>query len=168
MRFAYIDFVETKQGHRAGILVTDEATKPIEFRVTTNVKIDELQKILYGESLETVLYKERFAVELVQSLQEDFDVLLTKEKDILSLREEVGKPILFVQKYDPFKAMDKYSHKVTNISDKFEPLTVTISKEDAKLLIPLARKLQELYRTYNIVEPFDRIRKAIDYLSKSK
>ncbi len=168
MHFAYIEFVETKQGHRAGVLVTDETTKPVEFRVTTNVKIDELQKILYGESLETVLYKERFTIELIHSLQEEFDILLTKEKDILSLREEIGKPILFIQKYDPFKAMDKYSHKITNLSDKFEPLTITISKEDAKLLVPLARKLQELYRTYNIVEPFDRIKKAIDYLSKSK
>ncbi len=168
MHFAYIDFVETKQGHRAGILITDETTKPVEFRVTTNVNIDELQKILYGESLETVLYKERFTTELVQSLKEDFDILFTKEKDLLSLREEIGKPILFIQKYDPFKAMDKYSYKITNLSDKFEPLAITISKEDAKLLIPLGRKLQEIYRTYNIVEPFDRIRKAIDYLSKTK
>ncbi len=168
MYLAYIDFVKTKQGYRAGILVTDETTKPVEFRVTTNVHIDELQIILYGETLEEALYKERFTVELVNALQEDFDILLTKEKDILSLREEIGKPILFLQKHDPFKALDKYSHKLVNITYKFEPLVVTISKEDVNLLIPISKKLQEIYKHYNILEPFDRIKKAIAYLSESK
>jgi hypothetical protein len=167
MNLAYVDFLETSKGYRAGILVTDETTKPLEFRVTTNVKIDELQKILYGESLESILYKERFTVELVNSLQENFDVLLTKEKSILSLREEIGKPILYIQKHDPFKAMDRYSHKVINLADKFQPLTITITPEDSKLLIPISRKLQEIYKNFNIMEPFNRIQKAIDYLSKS-
>ncbi len=167
MNLAYIDFLETKKGYKAGVLVTDETTKPLEFRVTTNVKIDELQKILYGESLENILYKERFAVELINSLQEDFDILLTKEKSLLSLREEIGKPILFIQKHDPFKAMDRYSHKVVNLADKFPALVVTITPEDSKLLVPISRKLQEIYKNFNIMEPFNRIQKAIEYLSKS-
>ncbi len=165
MFLAYIDFLETKEGHRAGILITDETTKPIEFRVTTGVKIDDLQKILYGEALENILYKERFSIELVNALQEDFDILLVREKSLLSIREEVGKPILYIQKHDPFKAMDRYSHKVVNITDRFDPLVVTISPEDHKLLIPVSRKLQEIYKTFNIMEPFSRIRKAIEYLS---
>ncbi len=167
MKLGYIDFLKTQDGYRAGLLITDETTKPVEFRVTTDVKIDELQKILYGSSLENVLYKEQFAVELIDAAQEDFDVLLTKEKELLSIREKIGKPVGFIRKFDPFKAMDRNSHKIVNLADRFEPLALTVSQEDSKLVIPISRKLQEIYRNFNIMEPFDRIKKAIDYLSKS-
>ncbi len=168
MKLGYIEFVETKDGYRAGLLITDQFTKPLEFRVTTNVKVDQLQKILYGDLLENVLYRERFTIELVNEAQEDFDILLVKEKDLLSLRDEIGKPIGFLRKFDPFKAMDRYSHKIVNLADKFEPLTLTVSKEDFKLVVPISRKLQEIYRNYNLMEPFERIRKAIEYLSTSQ
>ena len=63
--------------------------------------------------------------------------------------------------------MDRNSHKIFNLADRFEPLALTVSQEDSKLVIPISRKLQEIYRNFNIMEPFDRIKKAIDYLSKS-
>ncbi|NPA54452.1 MAG: hypothetical protein GXO21_07275, partial [Aquificae bacterium] len=155
MKLAYIDFLETEKGYKAGVLVTDEMTKPLEFRITQDVQIDELQKILYGEALENILYKEKFAVELINALHEDFDVLLTREKFLLSLREEIGKPILYIEKHDPFKAIDKNSYKITNIADKFPPLVVTISSQDEKHLVSLAKKLQDIFKSFNILEPFN-------------
>ncbi|RMA93211.1 hypothetical protein [Hydrogenothermus marinus] len=165
MRIAFIDFKELNNTVKAGILLTDEHTKPIEFRTTTNINIDELQRILYGESLKEVLYKERFAVDLANSLKEDFDILLTKEKNILSIRKEIGKPVGYIRKFDPFKALDKHSHKIVNLAGKFEPLVLTISKEDEKNLYIFSKNLQKIYKNFNLLEPFERVKKALEYLS---
>ncbi len=167
MRIAFIDFIELDNIVRAGILLTDENTKPIEFRTTTNIEIDQLQRILYGDALKEVLYKERFAVDLVKSLKEDFDIVLSKEKNILSIRKEINKPVGYLQKYDPFKAIDKYSHRIVNLADRFEPLLFTISKEDEKSLLVFSKKLQEIYKNFSLLEPFERIKKALKYLSQS-
>ena len=167
MRFAYIDFFEKEDFVSGGILIVDEYTKPIEFRTTTDVKIDELQKILYGEALKGILFKEKFAIDLVKSLKEDFDIILTREKNILEIRKEIDKPIGLIQKYDPFKAVDKFSHKIVNLAEKFEPLLFTISKEDEKRLIYFSKNLQEIYKTFNIMEPFNRVQKGLEYICKN-
>ncbi len=164
MRFAYIDFFEKDDFVSGGVLVVDESTKPVEFRTTTDVKIDELQKILYGQALKEVLFKERFAIDLIQSLKEEFDIVLTREKNILSIRKDIEKPVGFLQKYDPFKAVDKFSHKIVNLAEKFEPLLFTISREDEKQLIYFSKALQEIYKTFNIMEPFSRVQKGLEYL----
>ncbi len=167
MKLAFIDFLDKDDKLLAGILITDSNTKPIEFRTTTDINIDELQKILYGEALKEIFLKERFAVDLAKSTKEKFDILLTREKNILGIRKEVDAPVGYLHKYDPFKALDKYSHKIVNITDRYEPLVLTISKEDKKDLIIFSKKLQEIYKMFNLMEPFNRVKKALEYISSS-
>ncbi len=168
MKIAYINFYSQNNSYRAGALITDMSTKPVEFRITSNLNIDKLQEILYGEALEEILYRERFTVQLLNSLQEDYDIVLTKEKNLLSIRKEIQKPVVHIQKYDPFMPENRLSHKVVNIHDRFEPLYITISKEDENKLISISHSLQEMYRNFNIMEPFERIKNAIKYIMESE
>ncbi|WP_457640711.1 hypothetical protein [Persephonella sp.] len=166
MRLAYINFLIEEDNYRAGVLLTDQHTKPIEFRITTNLNIDQLQEILYGETLKEVLYKERFTVQLLNSLQEEFDIVMTKEKSLLSIRKEIDKPVIHVQKYEYFMPLNRRSHKIVNLQEKYEPLYITISPQDENRLVSISNQLNEIYKNFNLMEPFDRIEKAIRYLSE--
>jgi hypothetical protein len=146
MKLAYLYYLNDEENYRGGVLLTDEKTKPLEFRITSKVKLEELQKILYGSSLKEVLFKEKFGIEL------------------LSIREKISAPIIYIRKFDPFMPKDRLSHKVINIQEKFEPLIFTISKEDEDKLISVSKKLNDIYRNFNILEPFSRVEKAMEYL----
>ncbi|SNZ08180.1 hypothetical protein SAMN06265182_1199 [Persephonella hydrogeniphila] len=168
MKICYINFYNLENRYRAGALITDESTKPLEFRVTSDLNINRLQEILYGEALEEVLFKERFSVQLVKSMQEQFDIILTKEKSLLSLRKEVDIPVVHIQKYDHFLPLNRLSHKIINIHDRFEPLYITVDKVDEKNVISISNALQEIYRNFNIMEPFKRIENAIKYIMENE
>ena len=167
MRIAYINFYSSANRFRAGALITDSSTRPVEFRVTSDLNIDKLQEILYGEALQDVLYKERFTIQLLKSLQEDYDIVLTKEKNLISIRNEIGKPVIHIQKFDQFMPINRLSHKIINIQDRYEPLYITVSREDEKRLVSIAHFLQEMYRNFNIMEPFKRIENAIKYIMEN-
>ncbi len=166
MRLAYINFLIEDENYRAGVLLTDETTKPVEFRITTNLNIDQLQEILYGESLKEVLYKERFTVQLLNALQEEYDIVLVKDRSLFSIRKEIEKPVVHIQKYEYFMPLNRLSHKVVNLQERYEPLYITISPQDEKKLVSISHQLNDMYRNFNIMEPFDRIEKAIKYLSE--
>jgi len=168
MRIAYVNFYNRGDMYRAGALITDESTKPVEFRITSNLNVDKLQEILYGEALQEVLYKERFTVQLLNSLQEDYDIVLIKEKSLLSVRKEIEKPVVHIQKYDPFMPINRLSHKIVNIHDRFEPLYISVNKEDEKKLVSISHSLQEIYRNFNIMEPFNRIENALKYIMENE
>ncbi|WP_457621880.1 hypothetical protein [Persephonella sp.] len=166
MRLAYINFLIEDGNYRAGVLLTDQSTKPVEFRITTGLNIDQLQEILYGEALKEVLYKEKFTIQLLNSLQEDYDVVLVKDRSLLSIRKEIEKPVVHIQKYEYFMPLNRQSHKIINLQEKYDPLYITISSQDENRLVSISQQLNEIYKNFNIMEPFDRIEKAIKYLSE--
>lgn len=168
MKIAYINFYSKEDTYRAGVLVTDRSTRPLEFRITSDLNIDQLQQILYGEALEDILFKEKFSIQLLKSLQEDYDILLTKEKSLLSLRKSIDKPVVHIQKFDHFLPLNRLSHKIVNVHERYEPLYITVNKEDENRLVPISHFLQNMYRNFNIMEPFKRIENAIKYIMESQ
>ncbi|WP_293446524.1 hypothetical protein [Persephonella sp.] len=167
MKIAYINFYSVGNRYRAGALITDSSTRPVEFRVTSDLNIDKLQEILYGEALQEVLYKERFTVQLLKSMQEEYDIVLIKDKNLMSIRNEINIPVVHIQKFDQFMPLNRLSRKIINIHDRYEPLYITVNKEDEKRLVGISHFLQEMYRNFNIMEPFKRIENAIKYIMEN-
>lgn len=62
--------------------------------------------------------------------------------------------------------LNRQSHKIINLQEKYEPLYITISSQDENRLVSISQQLNEIYKNFNIMEPFDRIEKAIKYLSE--
>lgn len=87
MKYCYLHYRVFSDFLRAALLITDEKTKPLEFRITSKVKLDQLQRILYGESLRDAVFVEKVGKEPVESSKVEYDVLLLKEKDILRYRQ---------------------------------------------------------------------------------
>lgn len=96
-RLAFMDILNFEDGSmRAGLLITNLATHPYEFRTTNSIKPTTFQQLLYGVTLKDYLYGELIGLPLVRSVKEKIDILLVREKKLLSIRPSVAFPILML------------------------------------------------------------------------
>lgn len=165
MNYCYLHFKVFPEFIRAALLITDERTKPLEFRITSKIMIDDHQKIIYGESLKESLFVEKIGKDLIDSVQIDFGVCFVKEKDLLSLRDKIDKPLFLLQRYDEFKARDKFSIKLQSTNTKFEPIMIRFLAKDEGDMGRFMKVFQESFKYSNIMEPFERIERAIEFLN---
>jgi hypothetical protein len=166
--YCYIDFIEGENGYlRFGTLIVDKKLKPVEFRITSNLSLDELQKILYGEVLKETLFIEKVGIDLLNSLESDYKYIFCKEKILLNLRNNFPKPVFYLEKFDEFKPRDRYSLKLVSSTGKFESILIKFVALDEKEISQLNKELLEIFKYVDIMEPFRRIEKAIDYINKT-
>uniref|UniRef100_UPI0026074990 hypothetical protein n=1 Tax=Sulfurihydrogenibium sp. TaxID=2053621 RepID=UPI0026074990 len=151
---------------RFGTLIVDKKLKPIEFRVTSKFCVGELQKIIYGETLKEALFIEKVGIHLLNSMESEYDYIFCKEKILLNLRNNFPKPVFLLEKFDEWKPKEKYSFKLISSSGKFEPVLVKYAAVDEKNISQLNKELVEIFKYSDIMEPFKRIEKAIDYIDK--
>lgn len=166
MGYCYLHYRLFPEFVRAAILVTDIKTKPVEFRITSKVDLDQLQKIVYGETLKNALLVEKIGKELLESVQTGFDAVLVREKELLNLREFSKKPVLLVEKFDEFRGLDRFSFKLQSQNPKFSSVVVKFLPNDEEAAKRIFKGLQETFRQHNILEPFDRIERAIEFMNQ--
>lgn len=168
IKYCYLHFKVFPEFVRAALLITDEKTKPLEFRITSKIEIDQLQKILYGESLKDALFIDKIGKELLDSAQTDYNALLIKEKELFGIRDYVKKLTLLIQKYDEFRGVDKFSLRLQSQNPKFPPILIKYFPKDEEQVKNYFKYLQDSFKHYNLMEPFERIEKAIDFLNQQE
>lgn len=98
-RIAFLDLANFNEDAvtRGGCLVTDEVTRPLEFRVSGAVRPTSLQRILYGDTLHEYVCTDLLGVPLLRSLESDPDFVLVRDAEFLKARPKVEFPILWVR-----------------------------------------------------------------------
>src|ERR1035438_1203629 len=78
---AFLGYREFDDGaaYRGAILVTDEWSKPLEFRCTAPVRPTDLQRTLYGKSLLPHILTELIGAPLISSVREKPQLILIAE-----------------------------------------------------------------------------------------
>lgn len=96
---AFLDLVTFEDGvsMRGGCLITDEKTRPLEFRVSGAIRPTGLQKILYGDTLHEYICNELVGMPMLKSLETKPDLVLVRDSEFLKIRPEVEVPILWVR-----------------------------------------------------------------------
>src|ERR1035441_1934337 len=89
---AFLGFREFDDGeaYRGAILVTDESSKPLEFRCTAPVRPTQLQRTLYGKSLLPHVLTELIAMPLISSVREKPQLILIAEDAFFDVRQKVS------------------------------------------------------------------------------
>lgn len=145
-RIAFLDLATFEDGEvtRGGCLVTDEMTRPLEFRVSGAVRPSSLQKVLYGDTLHEYICTDLLGFPILQTLESEPDFVLVRDAEFLKTREKVEFPVLWVRgtvegQYvlQAFPGFDEEAEEVRNSLPK-----------------PL--------RGRNILEPFVRIKNALE------
>src|SRR2546426_12821324 len=78
------------EAYRGAILVTDEWSKPLEFRCTAPVRPTQLQRTLYGKSLLPHIFTELIGAPQISSVREKPQLILIREDCYFDVRHKIS------------------------------------------------------------------------------
>jgi hypothetical protein len=174
-RLAYLARYEFEDGkaYRGGVLVVDDSGTPREFRCTSPVRPNGTQRILYGDNLDPFMLLELMGKPLLQALRESLDIVLVNDRWLLNLREQMDKPIVFLRPQGAEVIQESTNDQeapaiIQPFSDEFEPVVVQSFPGQAEDLAFARPLLQECSARIDILEPFQRIGKALAKVHEEK
>ncbi len=176
LHIAYLARGEFEDGkaYRAGILIVDLRGTPLEFRCTSPIRPNPVQRTLYGESLEPHMLVELMGKPLTRSLRESFAVVLVNEPTLLNLRDEFDRPTVYLRRQgadlDPgaHNAQDESALLVESPAGKFDPVVLLAFREhsdDTRAVHPI---LEAASRSLDLLEPFARVVRALEQVHEQK
>ena len=172
---AFVMLSEVEDGVlRGGILITDANGKPVEFRCTSPIRPNPVQRTLYGNTLMPHIAVELVGVPLLNSVQNSPDVLLVQQEDFLTLRMRCEKPLLIARRQGQdmqfSEKSDKSHHEelLSSPSGKFAPVVVTCHWDHPDDIVQCKEKLDLTFANFDLVEPFERVETALRTIHEQK
>ena len=177
----FLTVVEHPQyGLFGGYLVLNAVGRPLEFHCTAPIKPNRAQEILYGPTLEAFLYGEQIGQTLISQASTPPMLICTDRVPALAVREHVSTPVVLVlppegdavagQEADPMTEGE--SGRVLRLDAAHHgPTLATFRLGRNRLALPeradedrrlITERLVELAESFDLAEPFQRIRDAIE------
>jgi hypothetical protein len=177
----FLTVVEDRQhGLFGGYLVVNTSGKPLEFHCTAPIKPNRAQEILYGPTLLPCLYGEQIGQTLLAAAKAEPLVICTDRQPALALGDYVDVPVVLV--LPPKGPRDETAGEPTSSghSDKTWRIDsshaggldlVSFQLGRNHLALPaadtlgrelLTDRLAPMADSFDLAEPFDRIRDAIE------
>ena len=140
LNLGFLTVLRDANGYLGGYLVTNRWGRPLEFRLTTAVQPNRVQQILYGDTLERYLCADLIGKALFDKTATAVQLVLTDARAALDLRLHLPVPVACLPRehdgvvcHAEFPADDGL---VRGLLDSLEP-------------------------TFDLAEPFTRIRDAV-------
>jgi hypothetical protein len=179
MALGFLTVVEHEShGFFGGYLVLNTNGRPLEFHCTAPIKPNRAQEILYGPTLQSYLYGEQIGQTLVAKSQVKPLVICTDQASALAVREFVSAPVALVVSAISPEGNDSPPSNATAAARTFrvdrahsQPLLASFELGRNRLAISpghdedrgeLESRLSSLADHFDLAEPFDRIRGAIE------
>ena len=186
----FLTVVEHSQyGLFGGYLILNTAGRPLEFHCTAPIKPNRAQEILYGPTLESFLYGEQIGQTLISQGSALPLLVCTYREPALAAREHVSAPVVLVLPGDcpnarvsedgtvPVDAPNAPAEEEPKRFFRLDaphrggPRLVTFQLGRNRLALPeradddrrlIAERLADLAESFDLSEPFQRIREAIE------
>jgi hypothetical protein len=179
LRLAFLSYVEAQGAGsgRGALLVTDEATRPVEFRCTTSIQPNTLQRVLYGDTLRSYIAADLVGKPLLDAIQEKPSVILVREPLFLSLQGKIdGRMVCLRRQGEQLStALGNGSSHMTGepslltcASGRFQPLTVVSAPGRTADLDAALEMLRPIFSMADLLEPFERIEKVVAELNRQE
>jgi hypothetical protein len=158
---------------RGAFLLTDGATKPLEFRCTSPVRPSNLQVVLYGKVLEHHMIVELIGKPLIEQVREKPDIIIVKEKTFLELRPQIDLPLVQLTKEEGIDFSSETDdgsrfQLLQSKSGRFDPIILTTHHEFNEDKQFARDTLSEIFNSYDLTEPFNRIEFALEQVQAQK
>jgi hypothetical protein len=164
-----------QHGLFGGYLILSLTGRPLEFHCTTPIKPNRAQEILYGPTLESFLYGEQIGFTLLGQAKIEPLIVCTDSPPVLALRELISLPVALVLPADqagsnpaghpngesgpgargPAPDSPRATFRVGR-----NTLAVHQRPKDDQAVV--TERLAELDDCFDLSEPFERIRAAIE------
>ena len=146
-------YFEQLKAIRGGSLVTDERTRPIEFRCTSPIRPNDYQRVLYGNTLDSYIFVDLIGVPLVNATKESIDLVLVEDERFLAIRPSVGIPVILL---------------VPSSQDR-ETTSVTLRAHPGFETESAAAQSDSTFKGgIDLLEPFERVRLALEQAHAQK
>ena len=86
----------SRHGLIGGYLVVNTLGRPVEFHCTSPVRTNRAQEILYGTTLDVFLYGEQIAQTLITRAKTKPFAVMTDKSQVLAVQEFVEMPVCFI------------------------------------------------------------------------
>ena len=177
---------QTPAGLTGGFLILNRVGRPLEFYCTVPLLPEKIQQILYGDTLLPFLYGERIAQTLLQRSKLPILTIFTNVAMVLSAQTSTVHPVIYVFDCLTKSRIDDVSNSIPmheiseELSESFQiprvsgfdienwrPVCVgnrLIAVPDTKNTTreELVSQIKVMARTIDLLEPFARIRHALD------
>ena len=161
-----------QHGFFGGYLVLDVLGRPLEFHCTAPIKPNRAQEILYGPTLEAFIYGEQIGQTLLGQSSREPVMVCTDCEPAMAVRQYVSWPVVLV--LPPEQSLSVESEQRFFRFDQAHgggPNLLTFQLGRNRLALPARAEAQrrtiqeqhgELLETFDLGEPFTRIREAIE------
>lgn len=179
VRLAFLTYIQGDDNNpgRGAVLVTDDGTRPLEFRCTTPIKPNAFQRMLYGQTLRDYIAVDLVGEPLLHAIQERPHVVLVREPLFLKLRSKVDLRMVCLRRQGEqvsavvSDGQAKYGEEPSLLScasGRFQALTVTGPPGHADELETSLEMLRPIFSETDLLEPFDRISKVVAELDRQE
>lgn len=154
--------------HRGGALILTQRGRPKEFRCTSPIRPTTIQRTLYGDSLEPYLLIELIGKPLLESLREPYNLVLADDPTFLGVAQHVRTPVVHLRRQAVAMAagsspQGRFSPRLLEATTgRFDPVVVETLSKDEVVLAEAIRLLEEASKALDPLEPFQRIRRALE------
>ncbi len=164
--------------YRAGLLVTNAKGKPLELRATGPLRPDRIQTLIYGETLIPTIAQELCGQPLIESLRERPGIIAVDHEAFLPLHS-LEQPVVYIRRSGEeleielgtaTGTQEPHTEEVLQPpAGRFQPVVLKFSAEVSEdQTHTLRTKLAGLFRVFDLVEPFDRVAKALQMLQEQE
>lgn len=172
--FLALNETSAHDGYLGAILITDLQGIPQEFRCTHPVKPTTIQKPLYGKTLEPHIGVNLCGIPLFKSIQNTPSLILVHRENLIGVRIAIPCPVVFIRRAGEVIEVKTSDNSETTLkreridcsTGRFQPI-VFASHPDFNDDLTIAKEvLEKIFSYLDPIEPFERMSKAIEVLSK--
>ena len=176
IRLVYLSRDEFDEGaaHRGGALLIDGKGTPLEFRCTSPVRPNAVQRTLYGESLEPYMLVELIGKPLLSSLRKTYELVLVDDPRFLNLSAHVSEPMVYLRRQGAAMAPasgqgeQSASSLLDSPNGAFQPVVIETFPTDRVALESAMPMIEEAAKALDPLEPFDRVKRALQRVHEEK
>jgi len=160
---AFLGYREFEDGeaYRGAILVTDDGSKPLEFRCTAPVRPNQLQRTLYGKSLLPHVLTELIGNPLLNSIHEKPQLILISDEAYFDVRHKISVPVIRIAKSNGAKSK---ALLIQSASGKFDQVEIEAHLKFTSDLDSVSERLRDLFGRWDLNEPFQRLAAGLQYV----
>lgn len=163
----YMSIVElSKDLFRGGLLLADLRGKPRDFRCTSAIKPNAIQRVLYGGTLYEHMALDLCGLPLLNALPKIPAVLLVDRPDLLALRAQNAIPLLWIRRQSEIQApgradMGGEIEMVASENGLFDTVLASCHADHADDLPGAVDFVRQIGQVLDPLESFGRIAAAL-------
>jgi hypothetical protein len=160
----FLTVLHEPAGFSGGYLVTNSWGRPIEFRLTTAVQPNRVQKVLYADTLTSYICAELIGKTLLEKTNIAVQLVVTDTPAVLDLRRHQDTPVALVaraERVDPNLPSDLTSHMDTPCETLVVRNHIHCHGQFPQDAETIQEVLDRLTSNMDLAEPFQRIREAM-------